>query len=331
MCSVSFITIVTILTSTPLGSQPSTWTSTSSPGLGVGRPAFTFPWDSGKSETLDSWLGFYKVRIIWPRSRSENIHTVAPAWSSLDSTSKFPSPNLCPWGRAWLPESCKGLLAMDCIWNRLWGARGRRSVRVRKSCVSCCPIFSQAAFSQDTHPLPVPSLCLLHPSSMSVLFLKRLRTSQNTATLHPHPSLGACWDAWPWLESFSGFTASSAVIAVSILQGTALAGSSWCSFGLIYLLAFTIAGQLHDTMCFLSLGFYENFPAFSHSSLGFRFIHLPQNVLSPGDFRTLFFFSTMSISLLESDLHLPGTVWFVHGCHSGTWAKKHKWKNENAE
>ena len=138
-----------------------------------------------------------------------------------------------------------------------WGARVRRSVRGQGKLCQLLSCFLRQ-HSPRTPILSCSQPVPLHPSSMSVLFLKRLRTSQNTATPHHHPrpppSPGACWDAWPlagviqWIYS---------LICCDCSVHPARNGFSWVldvHFGGIYLLAFTIAGQLAYTMCFLSSG-----------------------------------------------------------------------------
>lgn len=195
---------------------------------GGGRPAFTFPWDSGKSETFDSWLGFwvYKVRIshglVHDLRTFTLLHPPGEAWIQ---PANFPAPT-CALGEGLDFQSlAKVSLQWTAFGTAPLGSEGKKVCERPGKAVSAAVLFSQAAFSQDTHPLLFPA-CAFTSKQYECPFPQETENlSEHCNTAPPPPSLGACWDAWPWLESFSGFTASSAVIAVSILQGTALAGS----------------------------------------------------------------------------------------------------------
>ena len=146
---------------------------------------------------------------------------------------------------------------------------------------------------------------------------------------HPQPPSpeGTCWDAWPlagviqWIYSLICCNCGVHPVRNSF---------SWVldvRFGGIYLLAFTVAGQLANTMCILSPGLLlgKNSPAFLPFIFRFQTYTLfPQNsLLSPGTFGHSSssapcaclprdapnsgchaLFPCLSL-LLESDLHLP--------------------------
>lgn len=157
-----------------------------------GRPAFAFPWDAGRSEPLDSGLGFwvYKVRIshgLIDSLRTFTLsHLLGEAWIQPVNFA-FPNPSLCPGEELDFQSLAKASSKWlsDCI---LWGASGRRSVRGRGKLCQLLSCFLRQCSSR------VPVLACsqrvpLNPDSKSVLLLKRLRTFQKTATE------GNYWDA----------------------------------------------------------------------------------------------------------------------------------------
>ena len=327
-----------------------------------GRPAFTFPWEAGKSETFDSWLGFwvYKVRISHGLVHDLRTFTLShlprEAWIQ---PANFPAPT-CALGEGLDFRSlAKISLQRTAFGTAPLGSEGKKVCERPGKAVSAAVLFSQAAFSQDTHPLLFLA-CAFTSKQYECPFPQETENLSEhcAAAPPPPPPRKLVGMPGPWLESFSGYTASSAVIAASILQGMAFSWVLDVRFGGIYLLAFTIAGQLAYTMCFLSSGLLlrKISPAFLPFVLRLQIYTLfPQNsLLSPVTFGHSFFLQQHVPPLWCSKLWAscavsssispagkwpsspPGTVWFVYGCHPGTWPKKkkkkkQKWKNEKAE
>ena len=106
------------------------------------------------------------------------------------------------------------------------GSEGKKvCVRPGKA-VSAAVLFPQAAFSQDTHPLLLPACAFTSkqyecpfPQDTETLSERWARHLPPPIRLTPSPPLQRelVGMPGPWLESSSGFTASSAVTAASIL------------------------------------------------------------------------------------------------------------------
>lgn len=295
-----------------------------------GRPAFTFPWNAGKSETFDSWLGFwvYKVRISHGLVHDLRTFTLShlprEAWIQ---PANFPAPT-CALGEGLNFQSlAKVSLQWTAFGTTPLGSEGKKVCERPGKAVSAAVLFSQAAFSQDTHPLLFPACAFTFKQYECPFPQETENLSEHCAAPPtPTPALGACWDAWPLAEVIQWIYS---LICCNCSIHPARNGFSWVldvHFGGIYLLAFTIAGQLTYTMCFLSSGLLlrKISPAFVLFIFRLQIYTLfPQNsLLSPVTFRHSFFFSNMYLPcdapnsgrqvlfprlslLLESDLHLP--------------------------
>lgn len=163
---------------------------------GGGRPAFTFPWDSGKSETFDSWLGFwvYKVRISHGLVHDLRTFTLShPPGEAWIQPANFPAPT-CALGEGLdFPSLAKVSLQWTAFGTAPLGSEGKKVCERPGKAVSAAVLFSQAAFSQDTHPLLFPA-CAFTSKQYECPFPQETENlSEHCNTAPPPPPAPQLW------------------------------------------------------------------------------------------------------------------------------------------